>query len=214
MKGSSFDILNDEEYLRDAVKRIIDKTKMHLLDIQSAKLNPQGVSVVAMLSESHLSIHTWPEHGSALIDLFTCGDSAKLNEHVEYVVEQFGGKLENSTYSILPRGWFPKEMPVIDDEQFFPVEIMTSHRYKKKIVEVQSPYQHIAIYDHHDTAEDDFQDTITRSLFLDGVIQSNIHDEERYHESLVHPAMMASGEPPKRVLIVGGGEGKLYTYVI
>ena len=85
---------------------------------------------------------------------------------------------------------------------------MTDHKYKKEVVTVQSPYQNIAIYDHHDTMEDDFENRVTRSLFLDGVIQSNVEDEELYHESLVHPAFMASAEPPKRVLIVGGGEGK------
>lgn len=88
-----------------------------------------------------------------------------------------------------------------------PLEIMTVHKYKNKIVEVQSPYQHISIYDHHDTQEDDFEHQTMRSLYLDGVIQSNLFDEEKYHESLVHPAFTASADPPKRVLIVGGGEG-------
>ena len=117
MKGGSFDQLNDEEYLREAILRIIKRTKMHLLGIQSAKLDPQGVSVVAMLSESHLSIHTWPEHGSALIDLFTCGDEARLRAHVDYVVSQFGGDIKTSTYSILPRGWFSEDSPAHHDTQ-------------------------------------------------------------------------------------------------
>jgi spermidine synthase len=92
--------------------------------------------------------------------------------------------------------------------QFQPAEIMTIHKYKRKVFEVQSPYQHVSIWDHHDTQEDDFESETMRSLFLDGVIQSNVHDEEKYHESLVHPAFTGSSLPPKRVLIVGGGEGK------
>ena len=174
MRGGSFGTLNDEEYLREVILRIIDKVQMTLLGIQSAKLNPQGVSVVAMLSESHLSIHTWPEHGTALIDLFTCGDGAKLHEHIDYIVQEFGGDVETSTYSLLPRGWFSEEEPADHDVQFMPVEIMTVHKYKKKIADVQSPFQRIAIYDHHDTGEDDFGNYQTRSMFLDGVIQSNV----------------------------------------
>ena len=207
LHGGDFDKLNDEQYLRSAVLNIIHKANMHLLGIQSAKLNPQGVSVVAMLAESHLSIHTWPEHGSALVDLFTCGDGVKLHDQLEYVAEQFTGNLTASTYSIMPRGSFLDKYHVNKDIQFMPLEIMTVHKYKNKIVEVQSPYQHIAIYDHHDTQEDDFEVQTMRSLYLDGVIQSNQLDEEKYHESLVHPAFMASVDPPKRVLIVGGGEG-------
>lgn len=207
LQGGNFDKLNDEEYLRAAVLNIVDKANMHLLGIQSAKLNPQGVSVVAMLAESHLSIHTWPEHGSALVDLFTCGEGVKLHDQLEFVTEQFTGNLTASTYSIMPRGTFVDRYHANKDPQFMPLEIMTVHKYKNKIVEVQSPYQHISIYDHHDTQEDDFEHQTMRSLYLDGVIQSNLFDEEKYHESLVHPAFTASADPPKRVLIVGGGEG-------
>ena len=207
LQGGNYDKLNDEEYLRTAVLNIVDKANMHLLGIQSAKLNPQGVSVVAMLAESHLSIHTWPEHGSALVDLFTCGEGVKLHDQLEFVTEQFTGNLTASTYSIMPRGTFVDRYHANKDHQFMPLEIMTVHKYKNKIVEVQSPYQHIAIYDHHDTQEDDFELQTMRSLYLDGVIQSNLFDEEKYHESLVHPAFTASADPPKRVLIVGGGEG-------
>jgi S-adenosylmethionine decarboxylase proenzyme len=204
MVGGSFDKLNDEKFLRQATLNIIKETKMTLLGIQSHKLEPQGVSVVALLAESHLSIHTWPEHGSALIDVFTCG-AGNLQDHLDYVVEQFGGSLSASTYSIMPRGQAAKYVDM--DKQFQPVEIMTIHKYKTKVFEAQSPYQHIAIWDHHDTQEDDFEPITLRSLFLDGVIQSNVMDEEKYHESLVHPAFIGSALPPKRVLIVGGGEG-------
>jgi spermidine synthase len=45
------------------------------------------------------------------------------------------------------------------------------------------------------------------NLFLNGNLQYASADEYRYHESLVHPAMVASDAPPKRVLILGGGDG-------
>ena len=45
------------------------------------------------------------------------------------------------------------------------------------------------------------------SLFLNGNLQFNSFDEDRYHEALVHPAMMAYGSGPKRILVLGGGDG-------
>ena len=45
-----------------------------------------------------------------------------------------------------------------------------------------------------------------RILYLDGVIQSTLHNIEAYHEALVHPAMFTHKDP-KRVAIIGGGEG-------
>ena len=41
--------------------------------IQGHQFTPQGISVVAVLAESHLSIHTWPELGYAALDVYTCG---------------------------------------------------------------------------------------------------------------------------------------------
>lgn len=37
------------------------------------RFSPQGVSGVVIIAESHLTIHTWPEHGYAAVDVFTCG---------------------------------------------------------------------------------------------------------------------------------------------
>ncbi|HEY0460256.1 MAG TPA: polyamine aminopropyltransferase [Pyrinomonadaceae bacterium] len=45
------------------------------------------------------------------------------------------------------------------------------------------------------------------SLFLNGNLQFNSFDEYRYHEALVHPAFMAFGKEPKRILVLGGGDG-------
>lgn len=39
------------------------------------KFVPQGVTVLSLLEESHISIHTWPEKGEAAVDIFTCGDA-------------------------------------------------------------------------------------------------------------------------------------------
>jgi len=49
------------------------ETGATVLDHCCKKFDPQGVTIIIMLSESHISIHTWPEKGEAMIDVFTCG---------------------------------------------------------------------------------------------------------------------------------------------
>lgn len=73
--GCDHHILNDESALTSIFKEAIDIGGATLLQICSHKFSPQGVTIVALLSESHISIHTWPENGTAALDVFTCGNS-------------------------------------------------------------------------------------------------------------------------------------------
>jgi S-adenosylmethionine decarboxylase len=73
--GCDHKLLNDEEFLKEQIIAAINKTELTLLEISSHKFSPQGITIVALLSESHISIHTWPENGSAALDVFTCGET-------------------------------------------------------------------------------------------------------------------------------------------
>ncbi len=53
---------------------------------------PQGVSGVVLIAESHIAIHTWPEHGFAAVDIFTCGPSVNPVVAYQYLYEVFGAK--------------------------------------------------------------------------------------------------------------------------
>jgi S-adenosylmethionine decarboxylase len=55
----------------------------------SHKFHPQGVTALGLLSESHISIHTWPEHGYAAADVFTCGDRANPQRACNYLLKAF-----------------------------------------------------------------------------------------------------------------------------
>jgi S-adenosylmethionine decarboxylase proenzyme len=51
---------------------------------------PHGVTVVAMLAESHASVHTYPELGASFVDVFTCGESADPERAVRLLAEALG----------------------------------------------------------------------------------------------------------------------------
>ena len=67
--------LDDEARIQDAFRACVDECGATLLHIHTHKFSPQGVSGVAVLAESHISVHTWPEIGYGAFDVFMCGDA-------------------------------------------------------------------------------------------------------------------------------------------
>lgn len=69
-----------------------------LLEVRLHSFGPgQGVTGVALLAESHISIHTWPEHGSACVDIFMCGRRCDLDAALGVIVEMLGGEVTSRT---------------------------------------------------------------------------------------------------------------------
>ncbi len=67
--------LDDEGRIQQAFRDCVETCGATLLHIHTHKFSPQGVSGVAVLAESHISVHTWPEIGYGAFDVFMCGDS-------------------------------------------------------------------------------------------------------------------------------------------
>ncbi len=80
--------LDDEVLIRQAFRDCVAACGATLLHIHTHKFSPQGVSGVAVLAESHISCHTWPEIGYGAFDVFMCGD-AKPSEAVDVLKKTF-----------------------------------------------------------------------------------------------------------------------------
>ncbi|KIC14490.1 adenosylmethionine decarboxylase [Leisingera sp. ANG-Vp] len=89
MKGTGLDC---EERIQNAFRKIVDVCGATLLHIHTHKFSPQGVSGVAVLAESHISVHTWPEIGYGAFDVFMCGD-AQPWKAIGVLKEAFGTDL-------------------------------------------------------------------------------------------------------------------------
>ena len=76
--------LSDVSYLIDVVKNAAKVGNMTLLDIKSWKLG-EGVSVVGIVLESHISIHTWPEYRFATVDVYSCGAHTNPEKAFKYI---------------------------------------------------------------------------------------------------------------------------------
>jgi len=83
--------LNDIEHIEATLRRCVEAARATLLHIHLHHFQPSGVSGVAVLAESHISIHTWPEVGYAALDVFMCG-SADPDACIPVLREAFAAK--------------------------------------------------------------------------------------------------------------------------
>ncbi|HEY0641678.1 MAG TPA: adenosylmethionine decarboxylase [Pseudonocardiaceae bacterium] len=78
-------LLDDEELLRQVLADAATEAGATVCQVIAQRFQPQGVTVLALLAESHASLHTYPENGSAFMDVFTCGGSAAPQVAVDAV---------------------------------------------------------------------------------------------------------------------------------
>ena len=83
------DAINDADRVKAAMLDAVRAANATLLNLFVHSFSPQGITGVAVLSESHLSIHTWPEHGYAAADVFTCGDTTHPPAAAEVLRDAF-----------------------------------------------------------------------------------------------------------------------------
>lgn len=81
--------LDSPKIAREALKKAATESGSTLLSVKTHKFWPQGVSGIAVIAESHISIHTWPELGYAAVDIFTCGDSVNPYKATEILESYF-----------------------------------------------------------------------------------------------------------------------------
>lgn len=107
MYGCSFESLDNLEFVKEAMLTAVEEANMTLLDFSYHKFEPQGLTAVAVLAESHMSIHSYPELGYAAVDVFTCGDHSRPDKAVS-VLKSFL-KPEKTKTTNIKRGDFGSE---------------------------------------------------------------------------------------------------------
>ncbi len=99
------DLLDDADALRAIIKDAADTANTTVRDIIFSTFEPSGVTVLALLAESHLSIHTWPELGYAAVDCFTCGEKCDPQAACEQLVVAL--QAGRHVLKVVPRGEAP-----------------------------------------------------------------------------------------------------------
>lgn len=97
LKECDASLLKDADYVETALKEAINISGATKIGEIFHRFSPQGISGVILISESHFSIHTWPEHQYAALDLFSCDEHLKIQQAYQFLVKKFKAKTSNIT---------------------------------------------------------------------------------------------------------------------
>jgi len=93
--GNLYDVderlLSNEEFLRQTVVEAATIANMHVVDVRSWRFygnDKEGVSVIALVIESHIALHTWPRYRYATLDVYTCGAKSDAERAFDYIIEK------------------------------------------------------------------------------------------------------------------------------
>lgn len=107
MYGCSQDILDNPEFIKSTMLKAIEETAMTLLDFSFHKKEPRGLTAFSILTEGHMSIHTYPDLGYAAIDIFTCTAQSSPDRAILIMRNQL--KPEKIKTTTIRRGDFGQE---------------------------------------------------------------------------------------------------------
>ena len=114
-------LMNSRDELERACLQIVRESGATIISSHFNRFEPQGVSGVIVISESHFTIHSWPEHGYAAVDYFTCGDSVDIRQGIDTMKRLF--KTDSIMVSadmargVVGNNGVERHIPVCEDNQ-------------------------------------------------------------------------------------------------
>lgn len=185
--------LADSQKMEKLVAAAIKKSGFSLIGITSYMFEPHGMTVLAVIGESHVAVHTYPEAGHASIDVFTCvGDPLPLYQELKKRL-----KPEHTRVLDLLRGNPLSALERNAVRSYSSAGFEVTYFSEQSLFRKQSPFQFIEIIQNADFG---------RMLFLDNDMQIAESDAHIYNHALVDPVCTRLGEM-KKLAILGGGDG-------
>ena len=105
--GCRKEVLNDMDLLQNLLSQAILAANLKMLSFQSYQFEPEGITVLGLLTDGHLGIHTYPELGFAAIDLFTCDSHSSPEKALTTIKKHLSPEKAKSTQ--IKRGDFGSE---------------------------------------------------------------------------------------------------------
>jgi spermidine synthase len=194
--------LDSAERAEHALRAAAAAGNVTLIDVFVHRFSPHGISGIAVIAESHLALHTWPEYGYLAADLFTCGDNVDMDAIIDVLRDAF--EVEHVDVRFLDRG-VPSERADRRFEEFEPGSAShASYDMTVLLEQRRTEFQEVVLFE---------SPRLGRVLALDGIVQMTDLDTYVYHEMLAHPALF-SHPNPRDVAVVGGGDVHLVAEVL
>lgn len=114
MWGCCKDKIDNVDVVKDILVKATEVTRATLVDVVCHRFSPYGVTGVAILAESHVSVHTWPEYGYAAVDIFICGNTINPQNAASFITQAFLAK-ETSILEIKRGDVFSQKIQKIHD---------------------------------------------------------------------------------------------------
>lgn len=108
-------VLKDTKLIEQYMRKSAEIAGCTIVESVFHEFNPYGVSGAVIVQESHLTIHTWPEHNYAAVDVFTCGGEVNPWKACEFLEEKLVAKKSESTE--IPRGVLEKMQQIKEDHE-------------------------------------------------------------------------------------------------
>jgi S-adenosylmethionine decarboxylase len=86
--GCEAEKINSRKFLHQVVKTAVKQLGLTNLGSRFHQFDPQGVTGFTLLAQSHISLHTWPEYGYLVLDIFTCGDQEQADRLADYFMKR------------------------------------------------------------------------------------------------------------------------------
>lgn len=97
-------LLNNMSFLKQICKFAIAKANATFVSMQEKQFEPHGITITMILQESSLSIHTYPERGAIMADVFTCGRETYPDKAIDYLIEQLKPDMNRVYRQLIIRG--------------------------------------------------------------------------------------------------------------
>lgn len=88
--GCNSSLADDINYIKDTLYKLVEILPAKVCKDVFHKFKPLGVSGAIIISSSHLTVHTWPEHNYIGVDIFTCSGECDYRAVVDFLCKQFG----------------------------------------------------------------------------------------------------------------------------